>query len=60
VSGKKLSFAMTHKSIVEANKIRVSNELLSKMYGYTPRHTFMEGLRVMWEAAQAEQNQRIL
>lgn len=60
VSGKKLSFSVTYKSIVEANKIRVSNERLSKVYGYTPRHTFMEGLRVMWETAQAEQNQRIL
>lgn len=59
VSGKKLAFSVTHKPIVEANKIRVSNERLSKVYGYTPRHTFMEGLRVMWGTAYSEQNQRI-
>ncbi len=60
VSGKKLLFSVTHKPIAEANKIRVSNELLSKVYGYTPQHTFIEGLRAMWEAAHAEQHQRIL
>lgn len=51
VCGRKLPFEVTHQSMVEAEKIRISNERLREIYGYAPRHTFVEGLTLMWERA---------
>jgi UDP-glucose 4-epimerase len=53
-SGRKLPFEVTHQPVVEATKIRVSNERLREIYGYTPRHSFTEGLERMWEEAVAK------
>ena len=53
-SGRKLSFEVTHQPVVEAVKIRVSNERLREIYGYTPRHTFIEGLERMWKETVAK------
>lgn len=55
VCGRKLSFEVTHESVIEAKKIRVSNKRLREEYGYTPRHTFTEGVALMWERSLAEQ-----
>ncbi|MFA9262139.1 MAG: NAD-dependent epimerase/dehydratase family protein [Undibacterium sp.] len=51
VSGKELLFKVTHKPVVEAVKIQISNDHLRERYGYTPRHTFVDGLKLMWERA---------
>lgn len=53
VCDRKLPFEITHEPVIEATKIRISNERLRERYGYTPRHTFTEGLAIMWERALA-------
>lgn len=56
VCDRKLVFEVTHQPVVEALKIRISNEHLQGMYGYMPRHTFAEGLTLMWNRARNEKS----
>lgn len=53
VSGKKLPFVVTHKSVMEATKISISNERLLKKYGYAPRYSLEQGISLMWKSALA-------
>lgn len=49
VCDRKFLFEVTHEPVIEATKIRISNVRLRERYGYIPRHTFAEGLALMWE-----------
>ncbi len=51
VCGRTLPFEVTHEPVIEASKVRVSREHLQERYNYTPRHTFAQGLALMWEGA---------
>lgn len=51
VCDRKLSFEVTHEPVIEATKIRISNVRLRERYGYTLRHTFAEGVALMWGRA---------
>jgi|GEM_PF-2054909 len=51
VSGKMLLFEVTHQPIIEARNVRISTERLRSVYGYVPKHTFLEALQLMWEKA---------
>lgn len=53
VCSEKLAFEVTHEPVLEATRIRVSNMRLREKYGYVPRHTFAEGVALMWKHSRA-------
>ncbi len=53
VCSEKLTFEVNHEPVLEATRIRVSNIRLREKYGYVPRHTFAEGVALIWKHSRA-------